>query len=116
MSQYYSITIKNNKKDYITSELELTKVLMHVINRHKGEFYQSVYELDSENRLHLHGSFKARKNILVHLAKVPFYHIYIKAIPSEEDLNRWIHYCLKDYRIEMKECIEHYAAGGYHFI
>lgn len=115
---YYAITIKKNGikfpytyeyEDYIRW-LRLKGITLDV-------YY---YELDSDRRLHVHGTFMAPRNIYRKRLCKHGWHTRIEEIGSEEDLYRWASYITKGYVNEYMEeqlCeINDYQISEYPFV
>jgi len=93
--QYFGFTVKNTNKRMPIYEdyhdwMENAKA--------KGFDIQTVgYELDSKERLHIHGIALASPRFTFKKVMFRKYHQYIEEIPSNNDLMRWSDYCKKDF-------------------
>lgn len=61
------------------------------------------YELDSERRLHVHGTFTAPKRFYKKKLVKRWWHLKMVEIPSHEDLYNWANYITKHYDNEYEE-------------
>lgn len=95
-TSYYGITIKVIKTDYEATAQELTRILILVINKHNAVFVNAYFEYDSLNRIHLHGTFMARKGLRRNLVKIPYTHIHIDPLNTIADVENWTVYIKKD--------------------
>lgn len=96
MTEYYGFTIKCIKQDTVVERHELEIVMKQLISRHKAQYVQHYFEHDSMNRLHIHGTFMARKGILLSLFKKQFWTIHIDYLKTTEDVAQWSKYIQKD--------------------
>lgn len=96
MSQMYAFTIKNIRVGEYPGPLQLQDYEDHMLNTFKGTLMYSHIEHDSLNRNHLHGAFKARKNIRFSLCKIPYVHFDIQPLKTHCDEEVWRQYCLKE--------------------
>lgn len=93
--KFYSFTIKNIRKNYFATESELLVCMNQMLDKHKAKLINFTFELDSCNRNHIHGTFKARKGLKYTLFKKHYYHIMIKVLEEFHDLKRWSDYIHK---------------------
>lgn len=96
MSTKYAVTIKCIKQGYKASESETLKVFTDLLRVHRATYTCYVFERDKLNRVHLHGTIQARKNLKYNLLKVPFWHIYITHLAQQCDYDNWLEYINKD--------------------
>lgn len=110
---FYAVTIKCIKKDYVSTDNELIKVLCELEKAHKGEIRDFTIERDSINRLHLHATLIARKGLRYTLYRKKYWHLDITRLMSYQDLMNWTKYIHKD---DCQNIIDYYENGDYHFI
>lgn len=117
---YYGFTIKCIKKDYFASLDELIMIKDSMLKCHRGTEIMCTIEKDSLFRLHLHGTFVGRKNLLVTKFRYPYYTIHIDPLDSETDLEIWSEYIMKDQEVtiqrEQKAIGEQIRSEYYPFI
>jgi hypothetical protein len=99
----YAVTIKYIKQGELATEEQLRNIYLNLVYRHSAEMSEVVFETDSLGRLHLHSSFKARKNIKYSLFKVPYVHIYIVPLPTPEDIYNWNQYIHKEEKVAISD-------------
>lgn len=100
MKVAYGFTIKCIKKDYIVSCRETTNVMLEMIDRFKAELEYYVFETDSKNRIHMHGTFLTRKGIKRNLYYKRFWTIHIDWLRTDKDYQIWVDYIGKDVKLE----------------
>lgn len=111
MSTKYAITIKCVQHGHNPTESENLVVFTNLIRCHQASYSSYVFEQDSRGITHLHGLMSARKNILLSKFKVKFWHIYVVALPSDDDISNWVRYMHKDVRKEQAETIKEIRSG-----
>lgn len=95
MTTNYGFTIKCIEHDIYADSLDLDVTMLHMLAKHKAIYVEHFYEKDSLGRLHIHGSFLARKGIRLNLFKRPFYTIHIDHLKEVADVERWAKYIRK---------------------
>jgi len=93
-TQYYAFTLKCLKKG--TTSGPLLGTMHKMIAKYKAIYVEHVFETDSKERLHIHGTFLARKSLYSRLFSEKFYHIHIDPLKTTEDLVRWTKYIHDD--------------------
>jgi len=94
--QYYAFTIKNTFSKAPPTYEDYNDWMDNA--KSKGFDIQMVgFELDSKQRLHLHGVALATPRLTFKKLTYRKFHQYIEAIASQNDLMRWSDYCRKDY-------------------
>lgn len=96
MTSYYGFTIKYIKANDTTSIEKLESIMRALILRHKATYVDHFIEYDSIKRAHIHGTFMARKGLLLNLFKYPYFHIHLDYLKSTSDVQNWAHYIRKD--------------------
>lgn len=96
MAQAYAVTIKQIQQGYNPTKVETYQTLLEMLRCHKGIEAESQFETDSRGRIHLHGIFQARKNLLVTRFKKQYWHIHIQPLATQADMDNWIKYIRKD--------------------
>jgi len=96
MSVFYAITVKFIKKGCFASPSEILATYCDFMRFTKGTHREYVFEKDSLERYHLHGTFAARKSLMASKFKKPYWHIYVKALDTDEYYENWVHYIHKD--------------------
>lgn len=96
MAQQYAVTIKNVQMGVIASKQEIYALFLELLRSHNGREVESFFEKDSRDQWHLHGIFTARKNLLVTKFKKQYWHIYINALKTDDDIKNWHMYIIKD--------------------
>jgi len=115
MTSYYGFTIKYIKANETTTVDRLESVMRALILRHKATYVDHFIEYDSLQRAHIHGTFMARKGILLSLFKVPFVHIHIDHLKSMSDVHNWANYIRQD-QDGFKSFLKDITNGEYLFI
>lgn len=96
MSVYYGFTIKNIKAGYYAKEHELLDIMYQLVHFNKATYVDHTFETDSIGRLHVHGTFMARKGLLLSRFKRPFYHIHLDHLKTTQDVRNWTLYINKE--------------------
>ncbi|AXF52667.1 MAG: hypothetical protein [Cressdnaviricota sp.] len=94
-TSYYGFTIKNIRHNAHSTVHELQDVMHRLIKSHKAIYVDHFIETDSLQRLHIHGTFMARKGILLSKFKEKFQHIHIDYLPTTADVHNWSIYIRK---------------------
>lgn len=102
----YAFTIKYIGAYSTKTKEDHLSVAMEMINRYWGELSDYSFELDSIDRVHIHGIFKARKGIKYSLFKKSHWHIHIDPLKSKLDLETWGSYI---HKTKYLEAIQNYA-------
>lgn len=110
-TSYYSFTIKCIRANYTTTECETKDVMKELIARHHAILVSYEFELDSINRLHIHGTFMARSGIRLSLYQKKFWSIHIDKLQTIQDVQNWTNYIHK----QDQEC-EKAVLANYSFI
>lgn len=111
----YGITIKHIELNSTMGELDLFNVMLDYIKRQKGLYVIHTYEFDTNNRLHLHGHFMARKGIRYNLFQKKGWHIHVDPLPTTQDVETWTNYIKKDYT-SAQAWLNHMRQGEYEFV
>lgn len=96
MTSYYGFTIKCIKAQYQATTEELKDIMIEMLAKHKAQYVDHFSEYDSLGRVHIHGTFMARKGILLSLFKKPFHTIHIDYLPTMNDVENWAQYIRSD--------------------
>jgi hypothetical protein len=96
MTSYYGFTIKCIKHGVSTESSQLEDIMRKLIARHKAIYVDHFVEYDSLQRAHIHGTFMARKGLLLSLFKVPYYHIHLDYLKTLSDVENWSQYIRSD--------------------
>lgn len=115
MTSYYGFTIKCIKAQYQAKLEDLTEIMHRLISRHHAIYVEHFVEYDTLERPHIHGTFMARKGILLSLFKVPYHTVHVDYLPSIHDVENWANYIRADqdgYKSWLKELQD----GQYKFI
>lgn len=115
MTSYYGFTIKCIKHGVSTEVLQLEDIMHKLIARHKAIYVDHFIEYDSIQRAHIHGTFMARKGLLLNLFKVPYYTIHLDYLKSTLDVENWAKYIRSD-QDGYKSYIKQRDDGEYLFI
>lgn len=99
---YYGFTIKCIQKDYFASLDELIGVKNAMLKSHRGTEILCTVEKDTLFRLHLHGIFVGRKNLLVTKFRFPYYTIHLDPLSTNEDIEIWTDYIMKDQEVTIQ--------------
>lgn len=94
-TSYYGFTIKNIRHNAHTTAHELLDIMYRLIKSHKAIYVDHFFETDSLQRLHIHGTFMARKGLLLSKFKEKFYTIHLDYLPSIADVQNWSIYIRK---------------------
>lgn len=99
---YYALTIKKTGRVF-PYKYQYENILDYL--RAKGfTIEDGHYEIDTEHRLHWHGTFRCLKNLyLKNIVTVKGWHIHPKLIPSHDDLIIWSNYVSKYYTTDGAE-------------
>lgn len=116
MTEYYGFTIKCIKHGYDSQVYELENIMQRMLACHKAIYVEHYYETDSIKRLHVHGTFMARKGILRSKFKQQYWHIHIDLLPTIEDVHNWSRYITKDQDQPIEDLISRRDKGEYLFI
>jgi len=99
----YAFTIKYIKCNAYATEENLFFTMMEMVVYHKSILSEYVFEYDSMNRLHIHGTMLARKGLFLSRFKRPYWHIHIECLKTVTDVENWTRYIHLDIGPEMKE-------------
>lgn len=113
MTEYYGFTIKCIKHNHCVEISELENIMYDMLSCHKGLYVQHYYEHDSLDRLHIHGTFMARKGLLKSRFKKQYWHIHIDHLKTTDDVENWTKYIHKE---QFTTLIEDRDNGEYLFI
>lgn len=113
MTSYYGFTIKNIRHNAHCQVHELEDIMRRLIKSHKGIYVDHFSEEDSLGRWHIHGTFMARKGLLLSKFKEKFHTIHLDFLPTIFDVENWARYIRKCQPDQIQ--IE-YPDDGYLFI
>lgn len=109
-TEYYGFTIKCIKAGVFDTQMNLENVMRQLLYSYKADYVEHVMETDSMGRLHIHGTFMAKKSILRSKFKKPYYHIHIDHLKCTDDVANWTAYIHKtDLWYNIRKEIENYA-------
>lgn len=121
---YYGITIKKNSGHTPTRE-DYGRWMVACMKKYgmQVSIVDSVFEYGKHNRLHVHGFLFCRSNVNPNIVKNTFnsgWHIDVRPLLSNEDIQRWMNYLKKEQEppIVEKARYEQYLllGAGYPFI
>jgi len=93
-TQYYGFTLKCLKKS--TQESPLLFVMEKMLAKYKAIYVEHTFETDSKGRLHIHGTFMARKSLYCKLFKEKYYTVHVDTLKTVDDLRDWTNYIHSD--------------------
>lgn len=96
MTSYYGFTIKCIKHGVSTEATSLEDIMRQLISFHKGIYVDHFIEYDRLDRAHIHGTFMARKGLLLNRFKIPFHTIHLDYLKSMADVENWSMYIRSD--------------------
>lgn len=113
----YGFTLKHTgKKNYMTKDV-LIDTLNQIIKkaaRYKFTIaHKPMFELDSQDRLHLHTILKGKKN--AYIRQMPGWHIHLDPLKEHKDLVYWTNYINKSDMDENETLIINEARHKYLF-
>lgn len=92
----YAFTVKCNTHGHYPTMADYKEWILHA--QSKGVDVEAYYyEIDSKDRLHIHGVFSGPKNLYKRGLLFKSFHQRIDEIPSFLDLQHWADYITKDY-------------------
>lgn len=111
---YFAFTIKNISKDP-DGDLRVRnmQIMTAMLSSYSAELKDFTEEVGDHVRVHLHGIFRARKNLRYTAFRRKYWHVYIVKLLTYEDLMTWSAYMHKD---DQKNEKNYYEDGGYHFV
>lgn len=109
----YAVTIKCIAKGVYATPKECMKVYESLISKIHGIRCGYDYEKDSIGRWHLHAHFIAQDNLYLLKLQRSGWTIYIRKLPTVDDVWRWVSYMhKKDNEIYQQIALDEYPFDG----
>jgi len=112
---YYSITIKCNKKDEGNDRDEIQSIYDHIIECTQSVNLKYTFELDSWDKLHLHGYFQTSNKLVYKHLKKKGWNIYLRRVYQSTG---WFTYLMKDVELSREitdDLVKRIRSGAYCF-
>lgn len=113
----YAFTVKDNRKGCYGSQAEYEEWRRKAaLNGFKVDCMY--YEIDTLDKLHIHGVATAREGFYVRRVCPNGYHVKVEVIESDRDLKKWANYIAKEWvcdELVDQMLVRHYCRHNYVF-
>lgn len=90
--------------------------MYRLIKSHKAIYVDHFVEYDSLKRPHIHGTFMARRGLLLSRFKEPYHTVHLDFLKTQNDQDNWYRYIRKEQYESIKEELNQILGSDYPFI